>query len=163
MKSVMLEIHITQRKPRNSEARKPVKIAVNKQRSPAPVEMRDEGADFFGAGDIDADLQPAFLTALGLPFLAARPARAQGAHDILSDKPTFLGIGQDGAERAHDLLHHDARALDPEPVLELTDHRHAELGQLQVADQRHEVQAKALAVALNRGPFEPRRDATVEP
>ena len=73
--------------------RKPVKIAVSSIGRQRPVRRGDDGADLVRRRDVDADLE------LTLPLVGARylapPMRAQVAHDVLSDQPALLSIGQD--------------------------------------------------------------------
>ena len=72
------------------------------QRPPASVQRVDQGADFVGRRDVDADLELALLALVGADFLAAPTASAQVADDVLSDKAALLSVRQDGAERAAD-------------------------------------------------------------
>ena len=123
------------------------------QRPPASVERGDDGADFVGRGDVDADLELA-LPLVGARFLASA-MRAQGAHDVLSDKAALLGVGQDGTERAAHLAHHGRRAVLAQRVLERAHHRDGQLRELHRADQRDDVQVDVLPVGGERGALEP--------
>ena len=64
-----------------------MKIAVSRIGRQRPFDMGDDGAYFVRAWDIDADLEFAPLTFVGMSVLSPPAADAQAAHDILRDQP----------------------------------------------------------------------------
>jgi hypothetical protein len=110
-----------------------------------------DGADLGRGGDVDPDLEPAALALVDARLAVAPTGPAQVMHHVLRHQSTLLSIGQDGSERAHHNANHDGRAVFRELVFERARHRHRQLRQLHIPDQRCNVKPEMLLVLLDRG------------
>jgi hypothetical protein len=124
------------------------------QRPPASVQAIDDRPHFVGGRDIHADLELALLALVGTPILAAAAARVQASYDVLRDQPAFLGIGENGAERADCLAHHGWRAILVQPILESAHHWHGQVRELHRPDQGRNVQVEMVPVIHQRRAFQ---------
>src|SRR5215470_3781364 len=110
-------------------------------------QVRDEAADFVRGGDVDSDFELSLSTLLGTLAAAFFAPAAQARHDVLGDQAALLGVGEDAAERGQDLAHHDPRAAGlRQRGLEPAYHRQAELSELYLADEGHDVEVEVCSV-----------------
>jgi hypothetical protein len=79
--------------------------------------------------------------------------RPQVAHDVAGDQAALLGIGEDHAQAAPDLLDHRRRSRVvlalPQLVLEIADHRRAQLGQPHAAKIGRDVHVEVAPVFID--------------
>src|SRR5262249_8297201 len=77
-----------------------------RERAATAVQGANDGSDFFGCRNVDADPQLPFGAPLSLTLLASSSARTNLAYDIAGNQPFLLGIRQQGAEVIANALDH---------------------------------------------------------